>query len=263
MTAIGTLEGRVAWITGGGSGIGEATARALAEAGAHVIVSGRRAAELDRVAADIRAAGGRAAALPLDVVDADAVADAGKTIAAAHGAVDILVASAGINVPNRAFADIDIPSWDRIVAVNLSGVMYAVSAVLPGMRAAGGGLVVIVSSWVGRHAVKLGGPAYNATKHGLVALGHSLNMEECASGIRACVVMPGEVATDILAKRPAPPPPEELARLLDPADVARMIRAACEMPPRACVNEILISPTWNRNFIAPGETAPHPARAAT
>ncbi|MEP9347767.1 SDR family NAD(P)-dependent oxidoreductase [Xanthobacter sp. KR7-225] len=263
MRATGQLEGRIAWITGGGSGIGEATARALAQAGAHVVVSGRRAGELDRVAASIRAGGGRADALPLDVADADAVARAADAIGAAHGTIDILVASAGLNVPNRAFADLDIASWDKIVAVNLSGVMYAVAAVLPGMRAAGGGLVVIVSSWVGRHAVKLGGPAYNATKHALVALGHSLNMEECGAGIRACVVMPGEVATDILAKRPAPPPPEELARLLDPSDVARMIRAVCEMPPRACVNEILISPTWNRNFIAPGETAPHPARAAT
>lgn len=263
MTATRQLEGKIAWITGGGSGIGAATARALAEAGAHVVVSGRRAAELDRVAADIRAQGGQADTLPLDVADAGAVADTGAQIAATHGAVGILVASAGINVPNRAFAALDTASWDRIVAVNLSGVMYAVSAVLPGMRTAGDGLVVIVSSWVGRHAVKLGGPAYNATKHGLVALGHSLNMEECANGIRACVVMPGEVATDILAKRAAPPPPEELARLLDPSDVARMIRAVCEMPARACVNEILISPTWNRNFIAPGEAAPRPARAAT
>ncbi|MBB6307171.1 SDR family oxidoreductase [Xanthobacter tagetidis] len=262
MTATGTLKGKTAWITGGGSGIGEATARALAEAGAHVIVSGRRAAELDRVAAGIRTAGGHADALPLDVADAQAVARAGAEIATTHGTLDIMVASAGINVPNRAFADLDIPSWDRIVAVNLSGVMYAVSAVLPSMRSAGGGLVVIVSSWVGRHAVKLGGPAYNATKHGLVALGHSLNMEECANGIRACVVMPGEVATDILAKRPAPPPPEELARLLDPSDVARMIRAVCEMPPRACVNEILISPTWNRNFIAPSEAATDTPRTA-
>ncbi|QRG06331.1 SDR family oxidoreductase [Xanthobacter dioxanivorans] len=255
------LGGKVAWVTGGGSGIGEATAGALARAGAHVVVSGRRQVELERVAQGIRAAGGSADAAPLDVADADAALRVADGIRAARGRIDILVASAGLNVPNRSFATLDTAAWDTIVGVNLSGVMYATAAVLPAMRAAGDGLVVIVSSWAGRHAVKLGGPAYNATKHALLALGQSLNMEECANGIRACVVMPGEVATDLLNQRAAPPPPEEVARLLRPEDVARMIRAVAEMPARVCVNEILISPTWNRNFIDPTPARPEPAAA--
>ena len=138
--------------------------------------------------------------------------------------------------------------------VNLNGVMYGVLAVLPGMRAKGGGTLILVSSWAGRHASKLTGPAYNASKHAVVALSHSINQEEAANNIRCTVVMPGEVATPILDQRPSPPSAEARAKMLQPEDLGRTIRFVAEQPPHVCLNEILISPTWNRLFTEDART---------
>lgn len=238
------LTGKRAWITGGGSGIGAGAARALAEAGAEVIVSGRRAAPLDAVVTTIRDAGGQASAHPVDIADPDAVAKAASEI----GPVDILIANAGTNVTDRSFAKLSAQGWDKVVGANLNGVFYPVHAVLPGMRARGGGLIVMVSSWAGRYATRLAGPVYNTTKRAVLALGESLNDEEGANGIRCTVIMPGEVATDILKTRPVPPSQAEMDRMLKVEDMARTIRFVAEMPPHVCLNEILISPTWNRFY---------------
>ncbi len=236
---MGDLAGKTAWITGGGTGIGAAGARALAEAGCRVVISGRRAAPLEALAAEIGAE-----ALVLDVADAAAV----EAAAAGIGAVDILVASAGLNVPNRAMSKLDVDGWDKVVDVNLNGIFYAARAVLPGMRAQGGGVLMLVSSWAGRYATRLTGAAYNATKHAVVALSESINDEEGANGIRSTVIMPGEVATDILKSRPVPPSDAQMARMLQAEDLGATIRFVAGMPPRACINEILISPTWNRFY---------------
>lgn len=241
---MGKLTGQTAWVTGGGSGIGAAGALALAASGAAVIVSGRRAAPLEQVAERIRDAGGQARALPLDVADPEAVAGAAAEI----GPVDILLASAGLNVPQRAFADVTPEGWDKVVSVNLDGMFYQLHAVLPGMRARGGGLVMLVSSWAGRYASRLTGPAYNATKRAVIALGETINDEEGGHGIRATVIMPAEVATDILKSRPRPPSEAAMSRMLQPEDLGETIRFVAEMPARACVNEVLISPSWNRFY---------------
>ena len=108
--------------------------------------------------------------------------------------------------------------------------------------------LVLVSSWAGRYATRLTGAAYNATKHAVVALSESINDEEGANGIRSTVIMPGEVATDILKSRPVPPSEAQMARMLQAEDLGATIRFVAEMPPRACINEILISPTWNRFY---------------
>jgi NADP-dependent 3-hydroxy acid dehydrogenase YdfG len=249
------LDGKVAWITGAGSGIGAAGASALAEAGALVVLSGRRPGQLEDVAAAITAAGGRAETAPLDVADRQDVARVGAGILDRHGRVDILVNSAGINLPTRFWKTLTPESFAQIVEVNLNGALYCIHAVLPGMRARKDGLVINISSWAGRFETYMTGPAYNASKHAMAALTHSLNDEECVNGIRACVIYPGEVATPILAKRPKPPSPEEMARMLQPEDLGRTIRFVAEMPPRACLNEILISPTWNRLFIGGADIA--------
>ena len=233
------LAGKTAWITGGGTGIGAAGARALAEAGCRVVISGRRVEPLEALAAEIGAE-----AQALDVAEADAV----EAAVAEIGPVDILVASAGLNVPNRALSKLDVAGWDKVVDVNLNGMFYAARAVLPGMRARGGGVLVLVSSWAGRYATRLTGAAYNATKHAVVALSESINDEEGANGIRSTVIMPGEVATDILKSRPVPPSEAQMARMLQAEDLGATIRFVAEMPPRACINEILISPTWNRFY---------------
>ncbi|BBK29553.1 NADP-dependent 3-hydroxy acid dehydrogenase YdfG [Stella humosa] len=246
---MGTLAGKIAWITGAGSGIGLAGAHALAEAGATVVLSGRRAGPLDEAVAAIAAAGGRAETLALDVTNADAVQAAAAGIADRHGRVDILVNNAGSNAPNRYWKNMTPADWNFVVGVNLNGPLYCTQAVLPGMRARRDGLVINIASWAGKFDTLLTGPAYNATKHGLVSMTMSLNIEECVNGIRGTVICPGEVATPIMQKRPVPPSAEEMARMLKPEDLGRTIRFVAEMPPHACVHEILMAPTWNRMWL--------------
>ncbi|HEX2198419.1 MAG TPA: SDR family oxidoreductase [Burkholderiales bacterium] len=245
------LQGKVAWITGGGSGIGLAGAVEFARAGAHVVISGRSPDTLKRAEREVKAAGS-AQAIPLDVSSKEDVA----RVAAEIGRVDILVNSAGVNSPRRNFRNVSLESWDEIVAINLSGMFYCVHAVLPGMRSRKDGLIINVSSWAGRYASTLTGPGYNATKHAVVALTESINMEECADGIRATSVLPGEVATPILEKRPVPPTAEVRGRMLQAEDLGKTLLFVASLPARACVNEILISPTWNRFYLGGLEAPP-------
>ncbi|WP_158964726.1 SDR family oxidoreductase [Chachezhania sediminis] len=239
---MGTLSGKRAWITGAGTGIGAAAAVALAESGADVILTGRRAGPLEEVAADVARAGGTATVLPMDMADRTAVAEG------APRNVDILFANAGLNVPKRSLATLDLADWDKVVAVNLSGVFYAVQAVLPDMRAAGAGTLILTGSWAGRYGTRMSGAAYNATKRGVISLGEAVNEEEGGHGIRATVLMPGEVATPILENRPVQPSDDDKAQMLQSEDLAATVRFIAEMPPRVCINEILISPTWNRFY---------------
>lgn len=252
---MGTLSGKVAWITGGASGIGEAGARALAAAGALVIVSGRHQVELDRVAESIRSSGGKAEGVACDVSDAQTVQQAADGMLRHYGHVDILVASAGTNIGKRFWKEVTPKGWDQVVAVDLNGVTYSILAVLPSMRARKEGTIIIISSWAGRFPAYAAGPAYNAAKAALVAVGQSFNMEEGANGLRATVILPGEVATPLLEKRPVPPPQEEIDRMLQPEDLGATIRFVAELPLRVCVNEILISPTWNRVFFGGADIA--------
>jgi NAD(P)-dependent dehydrogenase (short-subunit alcohol dehydrogenase family) len=161
------------------------------------------------------------------------------------GRIDILLNSAGLNVARRAWAAVDPPDWQRVFDVNVSGTYLCIRAVLPVMRQQGGGLVINVASWAGRFPSGKAGPAYNAAKSAVIALTQTLNMEEHGHGIRACALSPGETATPIMARRAVPPTPEELARMLQPDDVAAMVQLVARMPPRACVNEIVITPTAN------------------
>src|SRR5712664_1656542 len=244
----GSMKGKVAWITGGGSGIGLAGGLEFARAGAHVVLSGRSADTLKKAEKELKAAGS-GEAIALDVANQQAVAHTAKHILERHGRIDILVNSAGINSPKRNFRDVAVDSWDQIVAINLSGMFYCCHAVLPAMRELRDGLIINVASWAGRYASALTGPAYNATKSAVVALTESINIEECMNGIRASSVLPGEVATPILEKRPVPPSQEERARMLQAEDLGRAVLFIATLPPRACVNEILISPTWNRFYL--------------
>jgi NADP-dependent 3-hydroxy acid dehydrogenase YdfG len=222
----------VVWITGGGSGIGLAGGLELAKAGAHVIISGRSRETLSASEKQIKAAGS-GESIALDVSDQQEVAKAAAEITKRHGRVDVLINSAGINHPKRNFRNVSIDGWNQIVAVNLSGMFYCVQAVLPGMRERKEGLIINISSWAGRYARTLTGPGYTATTPGVVALTESNNLEECANGIRATSILPGEVATPILEKRPVPPPPEERARMLQAEDLGKTILFVATLPPRA------------------------------
>jgi NADP-dependent 3-hydroxy acid dehydrogenase YdfG len=249
-------SGKVAWITGGGTGIGLASARALGLRGATVVVSGRRAGELDAAVAALAADGIRAASRPLDVSDAQAVARVAASVIDEFGRVDALVCSAGTNVPNRWWTTMTPEAWSKVVGINLNGVAYCVTAVLPSMRAAGGGSIVVVSSWAGWRYLSFTGAVYGATKTGLAPLVESLNDQEGRNGIRATLVCPGEVATPILRTRPTPPPEEDIARMLRPEDVGDAVAYVVSAPPHVCLNEIVISPTWNRIYSGADDLRP-------
>ena len=244
-----SIEGQVAWVTGAGSGIGQAAAVALAKAGAALVLTGRRVDALEETAEAIRQAGGKATVAPADMSRAAEVEAACERLRTEHGRCDILVNSAGLNVPRRSWAEVDVAGIDAVIGADLSGPFYASRAVLPMMRAQGGGLIIQISSWAGRYVSKLTGPAYSAAKHGLVALSESLNQEECGHGIRSCCICPGEVATPILDKRPVPVTAEDKAKMLQSDDLAETILFVSRLPASVCVNEILISPTWNRRYL--------------
>jgi NADP-dependent 3-hydroxy acid dehydrogenase YdfG len=243
------IDGKVAWVTGAGSGIGQAAAIALGKAGARLILSGRRAAPLEETAAAIRDAGGTALVAPADMADPAAVAAIDSRIRAEHGRCDILVNSAGLNIRRRSWAEVDAAGFATVLAADLAGPFHAVAAVLPMMRDRHDGLLIHIASWAGRYVVRMTGPAYTAAKHGLVAPSESIKQEECIHGIRSCCICPADVATPILDARPVPVPAEEKARMLQVAELAAAVLFVAGMPVRVCVNEILISPTWNRFYI--------------
>lgn len=243
-----TNRARLAWISGGASGIGLASAHALGKQGFRVAISGRNTAKLEAAVTELTAQGIAAIGLPLDVADEGAVAVTATTLIAEHGPVEVLVAAAGINVPNRFWRDLTATDFAKVTATNLNGVANMVCAVLPGMREAGIGTVVVVSSWAGWRFLPFTGAAYGATKQGLAPLVESLNDQEGPNGIRATVICPGEVATPILRTRPSPPPEADIATMLKPQDVASAVIYVAMAPRHVCINELVISPTANRIY---------------
>ncbi len=244
-----SLNGKVAWVTGAGSGIGEAAALALAGAGATIVLTGRREQALETVARKIETAKGRARVEAGDVTDAKRVNAIAVAIRNAFGRLDILVNNAGTNLRERHWAELTPERIDTILQGNLSSAFYVAAAALPIMRAQQDGVIIHTASWAGRFVSVLSGPGYSAAKHALVAASHSINMEECSNGIRSCVICPGEVATPILEHRPVPVSAEERARMLQPEDLGELILFVATRPKHVCLNEVLISPTWNRGYI--------------
>ena len=241
------LNDKVAWITGAGTGIGAAAARALVHAGMQVVLSGRRREPLDALAADL---GGAALSRPLDVADKDAVLALAGEIIERFGRIDVLVNSAGLNARNRNWHNVTLEDWDRVIRVDLDGSFYCCKAVLPTMVAQKDGLIINVSSWAGKYTGILTGPAYSAAKHAMNSMTESLNMEAGIHGVRACALCPGEVATPILDSRPIPVTAEEKAQMLQAEDCGEIIAFIAQMPPHVCINELTVSPTWNRGFVA-------------
>ncbi|MGH7152567.1 MAG: SDR family oxidoreductase [Acetobacteraceae bacterium] len=244
------LAGRVAWVTGAGSGIGEAAALALAKEGAAIILTGRRREPLQRVADRIQETGGTAYVQPADLMQSAQVQRVGAFIAATPGRLDILVNNAGLNIVDRHWDKLTPQGIDELVQGNLCSALYCVTVALPLMRAQKGGLLIHTASMAGRFIGGFSGPIYTAAKHGVVAMSHTINMEECINGIRSTVMLPGEVATPILDKRPNPVGPEERARMVQPADCGDLIRYIACLPQHVVMNEVMVSPTWNRSYVA-------------
>jgi NAD(P)-dependent dehydrogenase (short-subunit alcohol dehydrogenase family) len=166
------------------------------------------------------------------------------------GRLDIVVANAGLNIVRRDWALLAMSGAEAVIQANLSSAFYCAIAALPIMRRQRDGVLIHTASMAGRFISRLSGPAYTAAKHGVVAMSHTVNMQECMNGIRSSVVLPGEVATPILDQRPVPVSAEDRARMVQPEDVGDLVLYIACLPPHVCLNEVMIAPTWNRGYVA-------------
>ncbi len=235
------LDGKNALVTGGGSGIGLGIARALANAGCRVAISGRR----DSVLQEAAHAPGQPELLAhsADVADRNSVEKLVEWTTETMGQIDILVNSAGINIKTRAMSEMSPTQWDDVLRVNATGAYNCMHAVLPKMLERRDGLIINISSIAGLRASPLGGVAYSASKFAMAALGTSVGNEVGPSGVRVTNVFPGEVNTPILDNRPNPVSDEHKAQILQPEDFGDVVVAIAALPPRAHVSDIVIKPT--------------------
>ncbi|MGH7400060.1 MAG: SDR family oxidoreductase [Candidatus Rokuibacteriota bacterium] len=252
---MGVLDGQVAIMTGGGTGIGRAAALMLAAEGARVVVAGRRKAPIEAVAGEIAKTGGRAVAHACDVAKPAEARALAEWAVAQYGRVDVLVNSAGHSSKARNVRWVAQEEWDSVLAVNLTGVYALTQAVLPGMIARGGGTIVTISSLGALKPGLIGGAPYGAAKAGVLNLmGHVHNVLR-EKGIRATTIMPAEVDTPILDNRPLPPDAGARATMMQAEDVARAIMLCVTLPPRTVIEQIVMSPTILRDQSADLKTA--------
>jgi NADP-dependent 3-hydroxy acid dehydrogenase YdfG len=243
----GALAERVALVTGASSGIGEATALALAAAGATVAVSARRADRLHDLVARITAAGGRAIALAGDVADEAVAENVVSETARRFGRLDILVNSAGV-IQAGGVENADTAEWRRVIDINLLASLYTCKAAIGPMRKQGGGDIINISSTAGRRAAGVYGP-YSTSKFGLTAMTEGMRQEVGKYGIRVCIVEPGATATEVSEGVTDPNFRKAIREHVNKAgamkaeDVAAAIVFVVMLPPRANVSELLIRPT--------------------
>ncbi len=241
------LSGKVAFITGGGTGIGEAAALALAAEGVDVAITGRRKARLDEVVAQIEAAGGTGFAIQCDAsVEADAFA-AVEAAAAHYGRIDIIVNSAGVNEAG-GIQDLSLDLWRKVIDINLWGTIYTCKAAVPHLKAAGGGDIINISSTAGRRAAGLFA-SYATSKHGITGFTESIRQELGGDNIRVAIVEPGATDTEIASSVSDPKWSEMMQAhvskdgAMQPTDIAEAIMFILSLPRRANVSQILIRPT--------------------
>ena len=243
-----TLSGKVAWITGAAGGIGEAATLALSGAGAAVVLTGRRTEPLEVLASRIRARGGEALVAAGDVAEAATAKAITARIAAWKGRLDILLNNAGTNVLERRWHELSTGLIDTVLGTNLSAPFYCSAAAIQMMRQRKDGVLMHVSSWAGHFLNNIAGSGYTASKAAVIAMSHTINMEESANGIRSTVIIPAEVETSILNTRRVPPTQAEREKMLRPADLGELILFIATRPATVCLNEVVISPTPNRLF---------------
>jgi NADP-dependent 3-hydroxy acid dehydrogenase YdfG len=239
---VSQLANKTALITGGGSGIGLATARMFLDAGARVVIAGRDEAKLAAAARTLNA-GDRLAYHAADVTRVEQVKALAARATQVLGKIDILVNNAGVNIRDRGIRQLTPESWDYLVRANLDGTFYCTYAVLPQMLARKDGIIINISSVAGKRSGPLGGAGYNAAKFGVTALGICLAAEEKDSGVRVSNIYPGEVDTPILVNRPQPITEEHRQRILKAEDVAAAVLFVAALPPHVSVPELVIKPT--------------------
>ena len=231
---------RVAAVFGASSGMGRASALALAAEGMDVAVLARRKAELDAVAAEIRESGRRAHVEPVDLTDGAAARHSVQAVVDSLGGIDVLVYAAGWNIPKRRLEELSGDDWETMQRVNLWGLYDVAQAALPALRASRGRLVVISSA--AAIMPDASGVAYQAAKSGEAGFTLGMMQEEAENGVRATVIYPGLTDTPLLEQRPTPTPPEIVAQALQPEDVARAVVFVSTLPDRAYVPELSLLP---------------------
>lgn len=236
-----TLKNKVVLVVGGGSGIGLGIGVAFAREGCRVVLAARSADALE-AAKKLPDIGASLLTKTADATDRGQLAALVEWTVANAGPVDIMVYSAGMNVPKRTFAEIAPEDFERVMNVNATGAFNAIHAVLPGMRARKSGLILNVVSLGGLRTLQLAGLPYTASKFAQGAIGTFANLESLPDGVRVTNLYPGETETPILKKRPVPPSAEQRARMLQPEDVAAMAVAVARLPARATIPEIVITP---------------------
>lgn len=232
-----TLKGRVAIVTGGASGLGEATSVALARAGAGVVVVDLNGERAEQVATRLREGGADAMALRVDVSDAAQVAAAVESTLQAFGRIDYLINNAGTDYV-LPISEMTIEQWDRVLGVNLRGSFLFAKAVLPAMQRQGGGHIVNVASTAAKRAWA-NAAAYHASKWGLLGFTRALGVEGRPYRIKATALVPGGMRTHFFDRLDPPP---DVSNLQDPDNVARVILFVLSQPAECAVQEVIVTP---------------------
>ncbi len=234
---------KVGVITGAGTGVGRAVAIALAGQGWRLALLGRTEKTLRETAKAAGLSAEDCLCRAVDVGNHKAVDKTAEEVLGAFGQqVELLVNAAGTNTPKRRLVELSQEDYDRIVRTNLNGAFHAVQAFLPSMRKQQSGTIINIISDAAIWGSPLAGAAYTASKFGQRGLTQAINAEEGPNGIRACAILPGEIATPLLRLRPTPPPPESYPSMLQPEDVADCVLLAVNLPARAVVQELLLRP---------------------
>ncbi|MDE0425083.1 MAG: SDR family NAD(P)-dependent oxidoreductase [Candidatus Poribacteria bacterium] len=242
------LKDQVCIITGGGSGIGRGAALMMAEEGATVVIIGRTASKLESVKAEVTAAGGTAVSYVLEVADYDAVEQMVADVLDKFGRIDVLVNNAGHSSHHRRILNTSPEEMRSVIDSNLIGTFFCTKAVVPAMLAAKSGTIINISSLAAVTPGPFSGFAYGAAKAGVINFTEFLNADLRNTGIRASVVVPGEVATPILDNRPIPPDADARATMVDVDETSAAILLIATLPQRSNIPELVIRPTMHRNM---------------
>ena len=236
------ITGKNILLIGGGSGMGEATALALANKGAKVAITGRHIETLNKTATQVDKVGSILCKVS-DVADRESLNALFEWFDREVGKLDYLVHAAGINVAMRSMQELAPEEWDQLIRINLTGSYNVMRLALERMRPQKQGLIILINSVAGRRSVPLAGIGYNASKFGMSGLGVGVAEEEKDNGIRITNIYPGEVNTPILENRKNTPTQEHRNSILQPEDIASVIVQVCRLPERAHISELVIKPT--------------------
>lgn len=246
MNNVENISGKVVVITGASSGLGEATARMLSSMGATVVLAARRKDRIDSLAADLRNNNGKALAIETDVTDVNQVKNLVDTAIKEFGRIDVMLNNAGL-MPQSLLEQLRIENWDKMIDVNIKGVLYGIAAALPYMKEQKSGHIINVSSVAG-HRVGPGSAVYSATKFAVRALTEGLRQEVKPYNLRTTIISPGAVATELPASVTDPATAKSMQEYYEknaiPADsFARAVVYAVSQPEDVDISEILFRPT--------------------